>query len=150
MDTKLDAKEAVIEDLLYLTDELSALSNLIHSFPVYDRPPEGLSICETIRFIGYVQTVYRNNTFSSLSATESYDLLFEEFLKNRLPLETEKSKGITVFIEELISDRTKFVLEIRNSNMTDDSVQVLSELVAIDRLILKDIADIILSMEQSK
>lgn len=150
MNNELDTREAVIGDLLYLTEELTALSNLIQSFPVHDRPPEGLSICETIRFIGYAQSSYKYMFQSAQSLQERYDSLMDEFLDNRLTIEKETSTGIEVFIEEVISDRLMLVEKIRNNHPEEMSTEVLACLAAIDRHSLKMIADVILSMEQNK
>lgn len=150
MDNKLDTREAFVGDLLYLTEELSALSNLIQTFPVHDRPPEGLSICETIRFIGYAQSSYGHSFQSDQTVQERYDALMDEFLGNRLSLDQETSTGITVYLEEVISDRLLLVEEIRSNGPSEYSTEALAGLAAIDRHLLKMIADVILSMEQNK
>jgi hypothetical protein len=139
-----------LADLEYLIDELEALKYLIEVVPVYERPGDELSICEHIRLIHFIQDQFVSTFDTNKSVkTRSLEQFISDYKSQRSDLENEKKKGVTHYINKLIQARTGLIKKVNMDQTHHDHVKKLSEIVYYDRLVFKEIAEKVLSINNN-
>jgi hypothetical protein len=139
-----------LADLEYLIDELEALKYLIEVVPVYERPGNELSICEHIRLIHFIQDQIMS-TFDTNKTVKVHSLeqFTSDYKSQRSDLENERKKGVTHYINKLIQARTGLIKKVNMNQAQHDYVNQLSKIVYFDRLVFKEIAEKVLSINNN-
>lgn len=145
--------QQVLEDLHYLIDELDALKYVVNSVPVFERPGGSLSICEIIRLIDFAQESYykpilEKHQFSAgrIPFPSVYELE-KAFLESRTDIESEQEKGINHYISKLSKHRVNFLISINKDYQSDTFYLFFETIVSLERELLKQIAERVLSIK---
>jgi hypothetical protein len=156
--------ERLIEDAAYLQDESEALGYVIDSVAYDEKPPEGLSILEKLMLIDSLQQLYFRPGFDQIltgsrpvkisnidqfiSDFEVNDKDDREIQKILSRLSKHRAAILNVFSKYSINDWEKSIsvhgLDINSAFGFADLM------IKKERVLLKEIADMILALEHEK
>ncbi|MAL16397.1 MAG: hypothetical protein CL670_10530 [Balneola sp.] len=163
MDIKQSQIDTLIDDVAYLEHEAEALKYVIDSVPYSEAPPEGRSIAEILMFLDHAQQNY-------------YRKVIEDAFKNARPInlnayvepeETfEKDEDLAKDIQKLLykisKHRVALLNLIKNIPVIDWEREITkgrhsislfefaNQMVRNERSTLKEIADLVMTYQQSK
>jgi hypothetical protein len=156
-----DQLDKLIDDASYLQDEAEALKYVIENVPYNERPPGGHSIAEILLLIDHAQISYyrpiledalKNNRPIQLNQYEHYEKTFE--------VDEEKLGDIQKLLSKIAKHRAALVNAIKRVPIIDWEAAIyrdeqdlllfefMREMVYMDRVKLKEIADRVLAFMQ--
>ncbi len=155
---------SLVNEVAYLEHEAEALKYVIDTVPYMEKPAkDSSSIVETLFFLDHAQQEYfRKVVESTLFSNRPINL--NAYLE---PLETfemdhEKAKDVQKVLHKIAKHRAAIIMMIENRPIVDwertiakgrDSITLFSfvqSMVRKERVILKEIADLILSFQNKK
>jgi hypothetical protein len=148
----------ILDDASYLIDEMEALSFVIKVIPVTERPAGTYSVLEFIASIDYAQIAfYRKAAQLFLSETT----FFIPHHKSSFKPDTI-SNDVSIVLSELKKNRIEFVDFLKSvpekqwevlftlNNQEYSLFELLTEMIQNERSILREIAERVLAIDQSK
>lgn len=158
--TKIDQ---LTDDLSYLEHEAEALKYVIDSVPYDEKPPEGRSVVQTLLFLDHSQQYYYRpvieDAFKSVRPINlnSYTKPEESFEEDE-----EKAKDMQKVLYKLAKHRVALLKVVESIPLIDWEREIsrgkssitlyefVSTMVQKERRILKEIADLIMTYQNSK
>lgn len=148
----------ILDDASYLIDEMEALSFVIKAIPVTERPAGTYSVLEFIASIDHAQKAYyRKAAQLFLSETEFSIPLYKNTFKADLVKD-----DIETVLSELKKNRLEFVHFLQSvpesqwgvsftlNNQEYSLFELLMEMIQNERSVLREIAERVLAIDQSK
>ncbi len=155
---------SLVNDVAYLEHEAEALKYVIDTVPYMEKPAkDSSSIVETLFFLDHAQQEYYRKVIESTLFSHR-PININAYLE---PLETfemdnEKAKDVQKVLHKIAKHRAAIIMMIENRPIVDwertiakgrDSITLFSfvqSMVRKERVILKEIADLILSFQNKK
>jgi hypothetical protein len=163
MDIKQSQIDSLIDDVAYLEHEAEALKYVIDSVPYNETPPGGRSIVEILMFLDHAQQYYYRkvieDAFKSLRPINlnAYTDPTETFEPN-----PDLAKDIQKVLYKISKHRVALLNSINNIQLIDWEREIskgkqsitlydfTSQMVRKERSTLKEIADLVLSYQNSR
>ncbi|MTI86674.1 MAG: hypothetical protein FH748_01760 [Balneolaceae bacterium] len=163
MDIKQSQVDKLIDDVSYLEHEAEALKYVIDSVPYQEKPPTGRSIVGTLLFLDHAQqNYYRPVIEDAFKSARPINLNSYTHPKDSFELDEDRSKDIQkvlykiakhrVAIKKIIEDipLIDWEREISRGRDTITLYDFVTHMVSKERRTLKEIADLILTYQNSK
>lgn len=163
MDIKQSQIDSLVDDVAYLEHEAEALKYVIDSVPYDETPPNGRSIAEILMFLDHAQQYYYRkvieDAFKSVRPINlnAYIEPEETFEKDE-----DLAKDIQKLLYKISKHRVALLNLIKNMQLIDWEREIskgkqtitlyefTSRMVRKERNTLKEIADLVLSYQNSK
>lgn len=159
MDITRESVDSLINDALYLQDELEALKYVISTVPYSEKPAGQLSILEMIAMIKHGQSVFYRPAAENYSSAGRRVSKVDEDFKNSFNNEEFADIDVDHLINKIIKHRVSFVnylkevpinhwentLSIRGQEKT--LFKLIQEMITFERGQLKSVAERVLTME---
>lgn len=161
MDITRESVDRLINDALYLQDELEALKYVISAVPYTEKPPDQLSILEMIAMIKHGQSeFYRPAAENLVSRTRSVAKVNEDF-KSNFDGNDYTDIDINRLIDKIIKHRVSFVNFLKDVpvNQWEDTdlirgqskslFRLITEMIQFERGQLKSVAERVLTIQDN-
>ena len=150
----------LIEDAEYLLDEAEALGYVINSVPVYEKPPGAESVFEMLALIDYAQKKFYRPAIEQIYRQTSARIEIEDYRKT-FSLD-EDEKDVMKLLGHIGKNRSAIITFIKKMPIKDLLIQgsingksrsiasLIEEMVEMERVQLKRVADRILSIDNGR
>jgi len=160
----IDNMEYIAEDAAYLIDELEALKPLLPVIPYSDQPGDSLSVLNLIELIDFVQQKFlaklQAEFTGDLKQSYHFDLntktLRVEFI-NQNKKKSDFSVDVNLILSSCINNRHEIITAVQqilssvNDKLGRETINgALRSLVNFERLIFKEIAERVLTIDPQK
>lgn len=156
--------DQLTDDAAYLQDEAEALTYLISQVPYDTDPPDGLSIYSMLRLIDHAQKNYVRPVIEKVFSENRTLILTEErHFRNTFEKDESEEKDVQRVLRKIIKHRAALISMIKKiplidweRTLEDELGKKISlytftrEMIAEERRILKEIADLVLIHQNEK
>jgi hypothetical protein len=163
MDIKQSQIDTLIDDVAYLEHEAEALKYVIDSVPYDEAPPEGRSIAEILMFLDHAQqNYYRKVIEDAFKSVRPINLNAYVEPEETFEKDEDLAKDIQKLLYKISKHRVALLNLIKNIQLIDWEREIskgrttislfefTNQMVRKERSTLKEIADLVLTYQQSK
>jgi hypothetical protein len=163
MEVKQSQIDSLIDDVAYLEHEAEALKYVIDSVPYDQTPPGGRSIAEILMFLDHAQqSYYRKVIEDAFKSVRPINLNGYIDPEETFEVDEELSKDIQKLLYKISKHRVALLNLIKNIQLIDWEREIskgretislydfTSQMVRKERSTLKEIADLVLTYQQSR
>jgi hypothetical protein len=163
MDIKQSQIDTLIEDVAYLEHEAEALKYVIDSVPYAEAPPEGRSIAEILMFLDHAQqNYYRKVIEDAFKSARPINLNAYVEPEETFEKDDDLAKDIQKLLYKISKHRVALLNLIKNIQVIDWEREITkgrhtislfefaNQMVRNERSTLKEIADLVMTYQQSK
>ncbi len=155
---------SLVNDVAYLEHEAEALKYVIDTVPYMEKPAKnGSSIVETLLFLDHAQQEYFRKVIES-TLYNNRPINLNSYLdpEETFEMDNDKAKDVQKILYKIAKHRAAIIMMIENRPIIDwektivkgrDSITLFSfvqSMVRKERIILKEIADLILSFQNKQ
>lgn len=163
MEIKQSQIDSLIDDVAYLEHEAEALKYVIDSVPYDETPPEGRSIAEILMFLDHAQQqYYRKVIEDAFKSVRPINLNAYTDPEDSFEPDEELSQDIQKLLYKISKHRVALLNLIKNIQLIDWEREIskgknsitlyefTNQMVQKERSTLKEIADLVLTYQNSK
>ncbi len=146
--------QSLIEDIAYLAHELEALKGVIEAVPYQERPPGTVSILDMIARLREQQEAYYQPLIErTLTGASTADLkpVDESYTEENQDAEQvlnsviEKRNSYTAYLKSISSEQWN-----NSTDSTGSVIDIVKDHILFDRSLMKEIAEIVLTLDKSR